>query len=307
MSKLSFFILAVWVLGCQTGTGLIQAKNEHGSLRQELRPSDVKVEWVSRKILEMAQAPLDVEISANGKWIFVLTRQGNIFVYSADGEQKDVMVVGDHVDGIKVDPLRQDMIVLTSERNKMVEFLELSFIRDIDVSNSPFKGTLDAPVVIVVFSDFLKPSCAKLLPLFEQVLELYPEQVKLVYKSYPDADFKLSVKAAIAAFAADRQGKFWEYHDLLLSHSESLKEHTIDDVALEVGLDMKQFKKDLKDPGILDSVRSDFSEGSNIGVEEVPAVFVNGIRLKDVTMQALQVRIARELAKTKEQVSAPVP
>ena len=67
MSKLSLFILAVLVLGCQTGTGLIQAKKEQGSLQQGLRSSDVRVEWASRKILEMAQAPLDVEISANGK------------------------------------------------------------------------------------------------------------------------------------------------------------------------------------------------------------------------------------------------
>ena len=50
----------------------------------------------------------------------------------------------------------------------------------------------------------------------------------------------------------------------------------------------------------MERVRSDFLEGSKIGIEEAPAVFVNGIRLKDVTMQALQVRIARELAKTKK-------
>jgi hypothetical protein len=300
MNKLSFFILAVWVFGCQTGTGLIQEKKEHDSSQQTLSSSDVKVEWTIRNSIEMAEAPLDVEISANGKWTFVLTRQGNIFVYSADGELKDVMVVGGHVDGIKVDPLRQDMIAITSERDKTVEFLELSFIRDIDVSNSPFKGTLDAPVVIVVFSDFLKLSCAKLLPLFKQVLELYPEQVKLVYKSYPDADYKVSVKAAIATFAADRQGKFWEFHDLLFSRFESLNEQTIDDVALEIGLDTKQFKKDLKDPRIMESVRSDFLEGSNNGVEEAPAVFVNGTYLRDATIQALQVQIARALAKTKE-------
>ncbi len=300
MSKLSFFILAAWVLGCQAGTGLIQAKKEHDSLQQVLRSSDVKVEWASRKILEIAEAPLDVEFSANGKWIFVLTRQGNIFVYSADGEQKDVMVVGDHVDGIKVDPLRQDMIVLTSEQNKMVELLEVSFIRDFNVLNSPFRGAIDAPVVIVAFSDFLKPSCAKLLPLFKQVLELYPEQVKLIYKSYPDADYKVSVKAAIAALAADSQGKFWEFHDLLFSRIESVNEQTIDDVALELALDTKQFNKDLKNPRIMERVRSDFLEGSKIGIKEVPAVFVNGLRLKNVTIQALQVRIAKELAKTKD-------
>ena len=101
------------------------------------------------------------------------------------------------------------MIVLTSERKKMVEFIELVFIRDIDISNSPFKGSLNAHVIIVAFSDFLSQPCARLWPLLEQLLELYPQQVKLVSKSYPHVDEKLSVKAAIAAMAADRQGKFW--------------------------------------------------------------------------------------------------
>ena len=155
-------------------------------------------------------------------------------------------------------------------------------------------------MVIVAFSDFLKRSCATLLPLFKQLLELYPEQVKLVYKSYPDADYNVSVKAAIAALAADSQGKFWEFHDLLFSRIESVNEQTIDDVALELALDTKQFNKDLKNPRIMERVRSDFLEGSKIGIKEVPAVFVNGIRLKDVTIQALQVRIAKELAKTKD-------
>ena len=102
MNRLSLFILlALLALGCQTGPGRMQTEKERGSATHEIRSSDVRVEWVSRNILKMAQSPLDVEISADGKWMFVLTRQGNIYVYSAEGDLKDVMVVGSYVDGIR--------------------------------------------------------------------------------------------------------------------------------------------------------------------------------------------------------------
>lgn len=81
MNKLIVIILPVLlVLSFHTGPGLIRAEKEHGSATREVGPSDVRVEWVSRNMLKMAQAPLDVEISADGKWIFVLTRQGNPLV-----------------------------------------------------------------------------------------------------------------------------------------------------------------------------------------------------------------------------------
>jgi protein-disulfide isomerase len=295
--KLSIFVLAVLALGFQSGTGLINAEKEPGSSTHDLTSSDVRVEWSIRKILEIEPAPRDIEFSANGKWMFVLSRDGKIFVYSVEGELKDVIVVGSHVDDIKVDPLLEDTIVLTSEQDKIVQFLELAFIHDIDISNAPFKGRRDAPVVVVTYSDFLWPPCERLLPLLEQMLKIYPEKVKLVFKSYPHVNPKLSVKAAVAALAADRQGKFWEFHDLLYAHSRSMSEQKIDEIARTLGLNMQQFKKDVDDPRILDRIRSDVLEGANIGVEEAPAVFVNGRRLKNVTLQRLQEQIATQLAK----------
>jgi WD40 repeat protein len=149
-----FVIFFAFALGCQTGTGLIKEEKDSGSSTHDLRSSDVKVEWAIRKTLKMEQSPLDVEISPDGKWIFVLSRQGNIFVYSAEGELKDVIVVGSHVDQIKVGPWWQDLLLLSSQQSKTVEFLELAFIQNINISSSPFKGPQNAPVVIVVFSDF---------------------------------------------------------------------------------------------------------------------------------------------------------
>ncbi|MGD8877432.1 MAG: hypothetical protein PVH75_06745, partial [Syntrophobacterales bacterium] len=111
------------------------------------------VDWDVKKTLKIEKTPVDVAVSLNGRWVFVLTAQGSILIYSGDGRLEDEITVGKHVDGIKVGP-EQDILLLTSRKNKTVEILVLDFIQNIDVSNSPFKGPADAAVTIAVFSDF---------------------------------------------------------------------------------------------------------------------------------------------------------
>ena len=111
------------------------------------------VEWDVKQTLKLERPPLDVAVSLNGRWVFVLTDQGTILIYSGDAKLKDKISVGSHVDGLKVGP-EEDILLLTSRKNKTVQILLLDFIQDIDISNSPSKGPADAPVEIAVFSDF---------------------------------------------------------------------------------------------------------------------------------------------------------
>lgn len=134
--------------------------------------------------------------------------------------------------------------------------------------------------------------------LLEQVLEIYPEKVKIVFQSYPLDEF--SAKVAAAAFAADRQGKFWEFHDLLFFHYDSLNEQVIEEIAMDLGLDMGQFKEDLDDPEILRKIRRDILDGSKVGVGGVPATFINGRLLKNGTPESLKGQVEKELVKTME-------
>lgn len=111
------------------------------------------VEWDVKKTLQLDKPPVDLAVSLNGRWVFVLTEQGNILIYSGDGKLRDKIPVGNHVDGIKVGP-EEDILLLYSKKKKTVQILVLDFIQDINVSNSPFKGPADAPVEIAVFADF---------------------------------------------------------------------------------------------------------------------------------------------------------
>ena len=114
---------------------------------------EAAVEWDVTKTLNIEKTPLDVAVSVNGRWIFVLTQKGNILIYSGDGKLEDEVPVGKHVDDIEVGP-EVDRLFLSSQKSKTVQILVLEFIQNFDVSNSPFKGPADAVVTIAVFSDF---------------------------------------------------------------------------------------------------------------------------------------------------------
>jgi protein-disulfide isomerase len=78
------------------------------------------------------------------------------------------------------------------------------------------------------------------------LLDKYPLQVKLVFKNFPLARHKFAKKAAVAAFAARRQGKFWEYHDLLFENVDTLSDQKFRQIARELGLDLERFEKDIR-------------------------------------------------------------
>lgn len=133
------------------------------------------------------------------------------------------------------------------------------------------------------------------MPLLEQVLEKNPETVKIVFKNFPIRSHKFSVPAALAALAADRQGKFWEFHNELFKNYNRLNEAKIQEIADKLKLDNGQFEKDRKDPLLLEKIRHDYNEGIRAGIRSVPTVFVNGRTLKDRSLNGLQTLIDKEL------------
>jgi hypothetical protein len=112
-----------------------------------------EVDWQIVNTLKTEAEPTDVVVSLDGRSIFVLTVGGNVLIYDNDGQLKDRLEIGPHVDRITVDP-QGEQLFATSRRNKTVEIIDLSFVYQIDTAGSPYKGPKDAPVVIAVFSDF---------------------------------------------------------------------------------------------------------------------------------------------------------
>lgn len=136
------------------------------------------------------------------------------------------------------------------------------------------------------------------MPLLEQVLEKNQGNVKLVYKNLPLRIHDMAEPAARAALAANKQGKFWEYHDQLFAE-EKITGSSLDRIAKEINLDLKQFKKDMDSQELRQLVKSDIAEANTLGVTGTPTIFVNGKRLKQRSLQGFQALIDQELRKSK--------
>ena len=143
------------------------------------------------------------------------------------------------------------------------------------------------------------------MPVFEQVLEQYPKDVKVVFKNFPIRSHKFAEKAAIAALAAGSQGKFWEFHDLLFKNYNQLNDKKIQEIAQAVGLNREEYEKKKNDPAIKQKVNQDFSDGRQAGVRGTPTVFINGIRLRDRSLKGFQTAIDKQLQKLGKTATKP--
>jgi protein-disulfide isomerase len=131
----------------------------------------------------------------------------------------------------------------------------------------------------------------------EQVLEKNPQNVKVVFKNFPLRNHKFARKAAAAALAADSQGKFWEFHDLLFKNYNKINDQKIQAIAQELGFDANKFEAKMKDPEIEARIRQDIRDGSQAGVRGTPTIFVNGKRIKNRSVKGFQAAIDKELNK----------
>jgi protein-disulfide isomerase len=129
------------------------------------------------------------------------------------------------------------------------------------------------------------------------VFETYPKVVKLAIKNFPLPNHKFARQAAVAALAADRQGKFWEFHHKLYKNYNRLDQEKIREIAQQVGLDTVRWEQDMKAPEIEAVVENDVREGKNVGVRGIPTIFINGRLLRDRSFAGFQAAIEKELAK----------
>jgi len=116
-------------------------------------PALAKTDWQVRQKVQLEQAPTDMLVSSNNKWIYILTSEGQIMIYSSSGQLKDSINVGRDIDQIKSGP-RDDMLFLLSRESKSIQIITIDFTEEITTSGSPTKGPSDAPVTVAVFSDF---------------------------------------------------------------------------------------------------------------------------------------------------------
>jgi protein-disulfide isomerase len=134
------------------------------------------------------------------------------------------------------------------------------------------------------------------VPLLEQVLNKNKETVKIVFKNLPLQNHAMARPAALAALAANEQGKFWEFHDMLFAQ-KNITPDSIVNIAERLGLDMEKFKNDGTSFKILSHLAKDMEEAKNLGVTGTPTIYINGRKLRERSPQGFQSLIDEELRK----------
>ncbi len=115
--------------------------------------AQAEVEKGASKTFKLDAKPIDMTVSADGKYTFILAEGGKVLIFDSGGVLKDTLKVSDSVVKIGTSP-SGDFLLLADSTANTLEVLKISFIVDIDVSGLPFKGPANAPVVVAVFSDY---------------------------------------------------------------------------------------------------------------------------------------------------------
>jgi protein-disulfide isomerase len=167
----------------------------------------------------------------------------------------------------------------------------------IPIQGAPSKGPAGARITLVEFSDFECPYCSKAAAKVEAILKAYPKDVRLVYKQFPLPSHPHAKMAAVAALAAQAQGKFWPMHDKLFAQYNSLSPEAIATMASALGLDVTRFRQDMQSAQIKQTVEQDVADGDKLIVDSTPTFFINGKKYNGtLEMMVLKPILDAELA-----------
>ena len=145
------------------------------------------------------------------------------------------------------------------------------------IGDSPTTGAIDAKIVLLEFSDFQCPFCAKAQGTLKKFLEVHKDKVTLAFKHLPLSRIHPeAIPAAQAAWAAQQQGKFWEYHNALFAQQDRLGEDLYLAIARDLNLNLEQFNQDRESEAAIAALESDIQMARTIGVSGTPFFVMNG-------------------------------
>ena len=170
--------------------------------------------------------------------------------------------------------------------------------QSVSVDDDPSSGPATAPVTVIMFSDFQCPACSRTHPVLKSVIAEYGAKVRLVVRDYPLQNIhENAFLAAMAANAANAQGKFFEYTEILYKNQAALDRESLKTYASQVGLNVKQFEIDLSLEKSAAEIRKDIADGNSFGVSSTPTIFVNGVKVHKLSAEAFRRAIDKALTR----------
>jgi protein-disulfide isomerase len=167
----------------------------------------------------------------------------------------------------------------------------------VKADDDPSRGPVNAPVTVIVFTDFQCPSCAAVHPILDAVTSEFGDKVRLVVRDYPLPKHKDARRAAEAANAANAQGKFFDYIAILFKNQNKQDVASLKAFAVALGLDRAKFDAELDSGKYAAEVEKDVQDGDYYGVLGTPTIFINGVRLEVLSSEAMRGAIQAALKK----------
>lgn len=165
----------------------------------------------------------------------------------------------------------------------------------------PALGPAEAVITIVEWSDYECPYCARAEPVLQELLALYPTQVRWVYRHMPLPFHAQARPAAIAAVCAEEQDRFWDYHERLFSNQSELSSEAFGRLADEVGLDRSAFDTCIAGSDAADRVDRDMRDAERAGATATPSFNVNGIQFSGArSLEAFVEVVEQELERVEQ-------
>ena len=170
-----------------------------------------------------------------------------------------------------VEKLRQ---VVEQEDDDKKNFLIKNFELFANYKNIPWQGEENASVILIEFFDYNCGYCKKSLDAITNILKSY-NNIKVSFRDYPILS-TTSTSAAKAALAAQKQGKYFNFHSNLMKFQGNLTKEEIFNIAKSSGLKIKQLKLDMDDPEIAAIINDTHDLAKSLGIRGTPTFLING-------------------------------
>jgi len=171
-------------------------------------------------------------------------------------------------------------------------------VETVSPDDDPAEGPANAPVTVIMFTDFQCPACAATHPILKTAIAAFPGKVRLVLRDFPlESVHDNSLLAARAASAANAQGKFFEYIEILYKSQDKLDTASLKKYAADLGLDAARFEADMNSEKTVAEIKKDIADGEALHINSTPTIFVNGRRIVRISEEGFMAAIEQALKK----------
>jgi protein-disulfide isomerase len=222
-------------------------------------------------------------------------------------EAKKLIASGTKPSDVYVTLTNKNQVAAPAAANKPkgedAEEEDKSVWRVLVAEDDPIKGPKDAPVTMIIFSEFQCPFCKRVEDTLKQVSEAYPNDVRMVWKDntlpfHPRA----KPAATLARHAYKQKGDkgFWEAHDALFASQPKLEDEDLKGIAEKIGLKWDDVKAAIDSNKYAEKLDGSMELANDVQARGTPHFFINGVRLSGAQpLDAFKKAIDEQLTKAK--------